>query len=85
MDLQVLAGDPLGGAPLSRTGRVARVERLLAPVSPPDILCVGLNYLRHYEEGAKKRGVPLPEKPCLFMKSSECFVIVCTARFDTGN
>ena len=81
----MLAGDPLGGAPLSRTGRVARVERLLAPVSPPDILCVGLNYLRHYEEGAKKRGVPLPEKPCLFMKSSECFVIVCTARFDTGN
>ena len=67
----MLAGDPLKGVPFSKAGRVARVERLLAPVAPPDILCIGLNYLRHYEEGAKKRGVPLPEKPCIFMKSRE--------------
>ena len=69
--MQVLSGDPLKGEPFSLAGRVARVARLLAPVSPPDILCIGLNYLRHYEEGAKKRGVPLPEKPCIFMKTSE--------------
>ena len=65
----MLSGDPLTGVPFSKAGRVARVDRLLAPVAPPDILCIGLNYLRHYEEGAKKRGVPLPEKPCIFMKS----------------
>ena len=67
----MLAGDPLKDEPFCRAGRVARVERLLAPVSPPDILCIGLNYLKHYEEGAKKRGVPLPDKPCIFMKSSK--------------
>ena len=43
--MQVLAGDPLKGEPFSLAGRVARVGRLLAPVSPPDILCIGLNYL----------------------------------------
>ena len=40
-----MAGDPLKGEPFSLVGRVARVGRLLAPVSPPDILCIGLNYL----------------------------------------
>ena len=45
--MQVLVGDPLKGEPFSRVpgGREARVGRLLAPVSPPDILCIGLNYL----------------------------------------
>ena len=28
----------------------------------------GLNYMKHYEESAKKRGVPLPSKPVIFMK-----------------
>lgn len=27
---------------------------------------------QHYEESAKKRGVPLPSKPVLFMKASTC-------------
>ena len=49
---------------LADTG--ARVEgRLLAPVVPSAILCVGLNYRKH----AAESNSPLPEFPVLFMKS----------------
>jgi len=44
------------------------VTKLLTPVAPTNILCVGLNYMRHWEEGAKQRGVSLPENPVIFMK-----------------
>jgi len=47
------------------TGDVVEVRQLLAPVDPPDILCIGLNYRKHAEEGGK----PIPEHPVLFMKS----------------
>ncbi len=39
---------------------------LLAPVHPVDILCIGLNYRRHAEEGKQA----IPEHPVLFMKNS---------------
>jgi 2-keto-4-pentenoate hydratase/2-oxohepta-3-ene-1,7-dioic acid hydratase in catechol pathway len=45
-------------------GRVP-VARLLAPVVPRAILCVGLNYRDH----ARETGQPLPERPVLFMKN----------------
>ena len=48
------------------TGQEASVAKLLAPVQPADILCIGLNYRRHAEEGK----VPVPEQPVLFMKAS---------------
>jgi 2-keto-4-pentenoate hydratase/2-oxohepta-3-ene-1,7-dioic acid hydratase in catechol pathway len=47
------------------TQRPARVSRLLAPVVPAQILCVGMNYRRHAEE-TKGR---IPEFPVLFMKN----------------
>jgi hypothetical protein len=38
-----------------------QVSRLLSPIVPPDILCVGLKkYMRHYEDDAKKRGIARP-------------------------
>ena len=49
----------------SVTDEVADVRKLLAPVDPPTIYCIGLNYLFHAEEG----GLPKPEHPILFMKS----------------
>ncbi len=49
----------------SVTDQVADVKKLLAPVMPPTIYCIGLNYLYHAEEG----GLPKPEHPILFMKS----------------
>ena len=58
----VLSGDPFTG--LTRTGESMAVGKLLAPVDPPNILCIGLNYRRHAEES----GMALPERPLLFIK-----------------
>ena len=46
------------------TGEPATVKKLLAPVQPAAILCVGLNYRKHAKEG----GAAIPEHPVLFMK-----------------
>lgn len=57
-------GDPF--AELTDTGELAEVRKLLAPVPVTDILCIGLNYRKHAEEGGK----PIPDRPVLFMKTS---------------
>ncbi len=41
------------------------VAKLLAPIEPPSILCIGLNYRQHAAEGNQ----PIPPFPVLFMKS----------------
>lgn len=43
---------------------IAPGTRLLAPVEPSKIICVGLNYRRHAEE----MGKAIPDEPMLFMK-----------------
>lgn len=43
-----------------------RVEKLLAPIVPTDILCIGLNYRDH----AAESGSTIPPHPMLFIKSS---------------
>ncbi len=48
------------------TGTPATVTDILAPVAPPDILCIGLNYRKHAAEG----GQDIPNYPVLFMKTS---------------
>jgi len=47
------------------SGRPATVAKLLAPIVPSSLLCIGLNYRRHAEESRS----PLPEYPVLFLKS----------------
>jgi 2-keto-4-pentenoate hydratase/2-oxohepta-3-ene-1,7-dioic acid hydratase in catechol pathway len=42
------------------------IEKLLAPIVPTDILCIGLNYREH----AKESNSQIPENPMLFIKSS---------------
>lgn len=59
-----LEGDLLHG--FAGTGEAADVAKLLSPVAPADILCIGLNYAAHAAEGGK----PCPEFPVLFMKTS---------------
>ena len=49
----------------SDTGETADVAKLLAPLVPVDILCIGLNYAAHAKEG----GADMPEFPVLFMKN----------------
>ncbi len=59
----VISGDVFGG--FSVTDEPAQVEKLLAPVAPASLLCIGLNYRRHAEEGKAQ----IPEFPVLFMKA----------------
>jgi 2-keto-4-pentenoate hydratase/2-oxohepta-3-ene-1,7-dioic acid hydratase in catechol pathway len=59
-----LSGSLFGA--LTETGRSVTPGKLLAPVEPPNILALGLNYRKHAEEGGKG----LPERPMLFIKST---------------
>ena len=52
--------------PRRETGRALPVDKLLAPLVPTDILCIGLNYREH----AAESGSAVPENPVLFIKAS---------------
>ncbi|MBL9215302.1 MAG: fumarylacetoacetate hydrolase family protein [Opitutaceae bacterium] len=58
-----IEGDPLGAHRV--TDRVVTPGKLLAPLVPTAILCIGLNYRQH----AAETGSPIPKWPVLFMKS----------------
>jgi len=60
---RVMQGDPFGQRTL--TDRVIVPTKILAPLQPVSILCIGLNYRKHAEE----TGAKLPQYPVLFMKS----------------
>jgi 2-keto-4-pentenoate hydratase/2-oxohepta-3-ene-1,7-dioic acid hydratase in catechol pathway len=47
------------------TDRESNMVKVLAPVEPAVILCIGLNYRKH----ALETGVRIPERPVLFLKS----------------
>jgi 2-keto-4-pentenoate hydratase/2-oxohepta-3-ene-1,7-dioic acid hydratase in catechol pathway len=57
-------GDILGSS--DHTKKKADVKKLLAPIVPTNILCIGLNYRKHAEEGKK----PVPDLPVLFIKNT---------------
>ena len=59
-----ITGDIFGAFEVTK--ELATVSKCLAPVAPANILCIGLNYRRHAEEG----GVKLPDQPILFMKAT---------------
>ena len=64
--LQIIEGDILGAwRPLAQTVPLDQV-RLLAPVDPPNILAIGLNYRAHAAESQ----MALPERPVLFIKAN---------------
>src|SRR5436305_1440682 len=48
------------------TERKLPIDKLLAPLVPTDILCIGLNYREH----AAESGSAIPVNPMLFIKSS---------------
>jgi 2-keto-4-pentenoate hydratase/2-oxohepta-3-ene-1,7-dioic acid hydratase in catechol pathway len=62
--VSLLAGDLFTG--LSDTGERGNIAKLLAPVEPRDIICIGLNYRKHAAEGKQA----IPENPVVFMKNS---------------
>jgi len=58
-----IQGDPFANHTV--THQIVPVQKLLAPIEPPAIFCIGLNYLKHMMEMGAKR----PEFPMLFMKN----------------
>lgn len=48
------------------TNEEVAVGKLLAPLQPTSILCIGLNYRQH----AAESGAPVPELPILFVKGN---------------
>ena len=59
----LLEGDVIAG--LVETDRICKVKKLLAPVVPPAIFGIGLNYHQHAEE----TGMEAPKYPVVFMKN----------------
>jgi len=61
---RVLSGDFASG--FEPTRFTAKIEKLLAPMVPTDILCIGINYREH----AAESGSAIPVNPMLFIKAS---------------
>lgn len=62
---------PCDGDPFTRLIRQSAVLdpdsfKLLPPVDPPNIICIGLNYRKHAEE----TGIPIPPEPLIFIKAT---------------
>ena len=58
-----ISGDILGNYTV--THQKVAVAKLLAPIAPAAIFCIGLNYRKHAEE----TGAKIPSHPVLFMKN----------------
>jgi 2-keto-4-pentenoate hydratase/2-oxohepta-3-ene-1,7-dioic acid hydratase in catechol pathway len=59
-------GDPFIGLTKQKKALDLRSVKLLSPISPPNVVCVGLNYRKHAEEA----GVNFPSKPLIFLKAT---------------
>ena len=57
-----IEGDIFGAYTI--TNEMANIQKLLTPIQPTTLLCIGLNYRRHADEG----GAPYPAFPVLFFK-----------------
>jgi 2-keto-4-pentenoate hydratase/2-oxohepta-3-ene-1,7-dioic acid hydratase in catechol pathway len=71
--LRLLHSDPFSTLPgaWEYSGEIARATaRLLAPVRPSKIVCVGRNYVGH----AKELNNPMPEEPLLFLKAPSSLI-----------
>lgn len=68
--IEYIDGDILGEWRLSGIRAPLSTVRLLAPVSPPNIFCAGLNYRKH----AIESGAPVPERPVIFIKANTAVV-----------
>ena len=62
--ITLLEGDLYGGLHPAGQADASIIRKLLAPVDPSNIFCIGLNYREH----AAESGAPLPERPLVFMK-----------------
>lgn len=65
-----IEGDPFGNYRRMEADIPLNEVRLLAPVQPSKIICVGLNYAAH----AKEQGAELPKLPLLFLKPPSAII-----------
>lgn len=65
---RIIRGDILGDFKV--TSKLAKIHRLLSPISPCNILALGLNYRQHADE----TNVTYPEIPVLFIKATTSVV-----------
>jgi 2-keto-4-pentenoate hydratase/2-oxohepta-3-ene-1,7-dioic acid hydratase in catechol pathway len=59
-----IEGELFGKGKLRVTREKAKIKKILAPVIPPMVWCIGQNYGQH----AKEVGMPVPEYPVVFAK-----------------
>jgi len=69
-EVRVLTDDPLRGIRPGPVRLPLAGLRLLAPVDPPDVLAIGLNYRDHADE----TGAPYPNAPLVFLKAGAAVV-----------
>ncbi len=65
---RVVVGAPFGQ--LVATDEAADISERLAPIDPPAVWAIGLNYRAHAEEA----GLPIPEHPVVFAKGINAVV-----------
>lgn len=65
-----IVGDVFGDFKLESKSIKKEEVKLLAPVNPPDIIAIGLNYRKHAQES----GHGYPEKPVIFLKATSSLI-----------
>ena len=63
-------GNPFSGHTEYKESVLRSLLQVLIPVTPSKIVCVGQNYREHIGE----LGVPVPEKPVIFLKPPSCLI-----------
>ena len=67
----LIDADAFGSRPRVRSEKIPlRDVRLLAPVAPSKVVCVGRNYRAH----AQELGNPMPDSPLLFLKAPSAII-----------
>ena len=68
--IAVMYGEPFSGIGISGETVALADAQLLAPVAPPSVIAIGLNYRRHAEES----GMGIPDHPQMFLKATSSVI-----------
>ncbi|MDD5603087.1 MAG: fumarylacetoacetate hydrolase family protein [Eubacteriales bacterium] len=68
--IDMIEGDIFGSHTLTGIKYDIKGVRLLAPVAPPNIIAIGLNYRKHAAESSMKP----PERPVIFVKTTNSII-----------
>jgi len=69
-DIYPIEGDVFRDFKVSSKSIKREGVKLLAPVNPPNIIAIGLNYKKHADEA----GFAYPEKPIIFLKATSSLI-----------